>query len=87
MNRLFVPLLAASLVAGTSPAGALGNGPVLEVPSQRSPNVSTSSLASTPSLESLADVDEDEDIELNREADARLLDGQAPVPVNLSELV
>ena len=85
MNRLFVSLLAASLVAGTSPAGALGNGPVLEVPSQRSPNVSTSSLASTPSLESLADVDED--IELNREADARLLDGQAPVPVNLSELV
>ncbi len=85
MNRLFVSLLAASLVAGTSPAGALGNGPVLEVPSQRSPNVSTSSLASTPSLESLADVDED--IELNREADDRLLDGQAPVPVNLSELV
>ncbi len=85
MNRLFVPLLAASLVAGTSPAGALGNGPVLEVPSQRSPNVSTPSLASTPSVESLADVDED--IELNHEADARLLDGQAPVPVNLSELV
>lgn len=79
MNRLFVPLLAASLVAGTSPAGALGNGPVWEVPSQRSASVST------PSLESLADVDED--IELSHEADARLLDGQAPVPVNLSELV
>ncbi len=85
MNRLFVPLLAASLVAGTSPAGALGNGPVLEVPSQRSTSVSTPSLASTPSLESLADVDED--IELSHEADDRLLDGQAPVPVNLSELV
>ena len=31
-------------------------------------------------------VDTDEDVELNREADDRLMDLQAPVPVSLSEL-
>lgn len=41
-------------------------------------------LASIPALGSA--VDTDEDVELNREADDRLMDGQVPVPVSLSEL-
>ena len=41
-------------------------------------------LASIPAL--VSTMDTDEDVKLNREADDRLLGGQAPVPISLSEL-
>ena len=83
MNQLLGPLLLLPLVAGT-PSGILASEPPLEVLSREFASVSTL-LGSTPSsLDSPVDVDED--IELNREADDRLKDGQKPIRISITEL-
>ena len=83
MNHLFSALLLLPLV-GASHAAPIVNDPALESPSRKAATTFIRFVASTPALGSPADVEED--VELNREADDRLRDGQAPVPVRLADL-